>query len=85
VRLFEGVAAFSTTEMKPPASKQLQRVENKKRKLTAYLEIAKLNDKDREVSRKLFLHIIYLFYSQFKYSDIFCPFCYNKKHEYVLI
>jgi hypothetical protein len=51
--------------MKPLASKQLQRVEKKKRKLAAYLEIAKLNDKDREVSKKLLLQIIYLACSQF--------------------
>jgi hypothetical protein len=65
VWLLEGVTAFSNTKMKPLASKQLQRVEKKKRKLAAYLEIAKLNDKDREVSKKLLLHIIYLVCSQF--------------------
>ncbi|PNF35208.1 hypothetical protein B7P43_G06862 [Cryptotermes secundus] len=34
--------------MKPLTSKQLQRVEKRKKKLAAYLEVAKLNDKDRE-------------------------------------
>jgi hypothetical protein len=51
--------------MKPLTSKQLHRVENRKKKLAAYLEVAKLNDKDREVSEKLLLHIIYLPHSQF--------------------
>jgi hypothetical protein len=36
--------------MKPLTSKQLQRREKKNKKVAAYLEIAKLNDKDREVS-----------------------------------
>ncbi|KAJ9594990.1 hypothetical protein L9F63_013712 [Diploptera punctata] len=34
--------------MKPLTTKQLQRMEKKKKKLAAFLEIAKLNDKDRE-------------------------------------
>jgi hypothetical protein len=39
--------------MKPLTSKQLQRIEKKKKKMSAHLEIAKLNDKDREVNEIL--------------------------------
>lgn len=46
--MLEGVTAFSNTKMKPLTTKQLQRIEKKKKKLAAFLEIAKLNDKDRE-------------------------------------
>ncbi|XP_069701462.1 uncharacterized protein Rexo5 isoform X2 [Periplaneta americana] len=46
--MLEGVTTFSNTKMKPLTSKQLQRIEKKKKKMAAYLEIAKLNDKDRE-------------------------------------
>lgn len=35
--------------MKNLTTKQLQRLENKKKKMAALLEIIKLNDKDREV------------------------------------
>ncbi|XP_067002958.1 uncharacterized protein Rexo5 isoform X2 [Anabrus simplex] len=40
------ITAFS--KMKPLTSKQLQRMEKKQKKMAAYLEIAKLNDKDRK-------------------------------------
>ncbi|PSN57628.1 hypothetical protein C0J52_05431 [Blattella germanica] len=46
--MLEGVTAFSNSKMKPLTAKQLQRIEKKKKKLAAFLEIAKLNDKDRE-------------------------------------
>lgn len=34
--------------MKMPTEKQLQRIEKKRKKMAALLEITKLNDKDRE-------------------------------------
>lgn len=34
--------------MKTPTGKQLQRIEKKRKKMAALLEITKLNDKDRE-------------------------------------
>lgn len=49
--MLEGLTAFSDTKMKPLTPKQLQRIEKKNKKMAAYLEIAKLNDKDREVSK----------------------------------
>jgi len=49
----EGVMTFSNTNMNPLSSKQLQRIERKKKKIAAYLEIAKLNDREREVSEIL--------------------------------
>ena len=36
--------------MKHSPSKKMLRIENKKKKIAALLEISKLNDKDREVS-----------------------------------
>jgi hypothetical protein len=51
--MLQVVTAFADLVMKPLTSKQSQRVERKKKKLAAYLEIAKLNDKDREVSESL--------------------------------
>ena len=48
--MLEGVTAFQNTKMKPLTTRQLKRLEKKKKKLVAFLEIAKLNDKDREVS-----------------------------------
>jgi hypothetical protein len=51
--MLQGVIAFPVTVMKPLTSNQSRRRERKKKKLTAYLEIAKLNDKDREVSESL--------------------------------
>jgi hypothetical protein len=51
--MLQGVTAFADTVMKPLTSKQSERIERKKKKLVAYLEVAKLNDKDREVSESL--------------------------------
>jgi hypothetical protein len=51
--MLEGVTADADKAMKPLTSKQCERVQRKKKKLAAYLEIAKLNDKDREVSESL--------------------------------
>ena len=51
--MLQGIIAFADTEMKPLKSNQSRRRERKKKKLAAYLEIAKLNDKDREVSESL--------------------------------
>lgn len=46
--------------MKQPTSKKVLRIENKKKKIAALLEISKLNDKDREVNLFLFDTIITL-------------------------
>ena len=51
--MLQGVIAFTDTGMKPRTSKRSRRLESKKKKLAAFLEIAKLNDKDREVSESL--------------------------------
>jgi hypothetical protein len=53
VWILHGVIAFADTIMKPLTSNQSRRRERKKKKLSAYLEIAKLNDSDREVSESL--------------------------------
>lgn len=46
--------------MKQPTSKKVLRIENKKKKIAALLEISKLNDKDTEVNLFLFNTIIIL-------------------------
>lgn len=39
-------------EMKPPSSKRITRIERKKKKMAALLEISKLNEHDRAVKSK---------------------------------
>jgi hypothetical protein len=48
--MLQALITIADEVMKPLKSKQAERRERKKKKLAAYLKIAKLNDNDKEVS-----------------------------------